>query len=663
MPSETTNVTASTAIPDWHERILTEALNWRKAHPDFTFSLRTTDVTTQERMKLGYWFPGSNRYLWFPPFRVNDPNNKTKTIGFVIAFGRDGRPRRTYLSIVFGSVKDPGVRSVHQELVARLGPFKQMGSADKYQRRYEAADPMTAFRDFLATDYPRIRAVIEEKGASSTFVVTEQDFRSMFDRIQEIRKGFTPGHNDGGKTPHQAPPSVAPARNLILYGPPGTGKTHWLREQLRAYTERPEHVDKDEWLRQQVSEFGWRPVIAAAMAQMDRPVRVPEIRDHPWIVAKTLERGRDAASVHPTIWGFLMEHTPEDVPTVKYASRRLPFIFTKSEESLWSLLEDWQEQDPESAKLHALLAAGPSSHRGADVRRYRVVTFHPSYSYEDFVRGIRPVASAETGETAFRVVDGVFKQICDEARKNPSKRYALFIDEINRANIAKVFGELITLLEPDKRAVYDETGKLVGGMTVQLPGSAGADVVEEPFGVPSNLDVYGTMNTADRSIALLDVALRRRFEFEEMLPNYSVLSSSVEGVDIGRLLLRVNDRLEYLLDRDHRIGHAYLIGVKSLEDLRRAFELQIIPLLQEYFFDDFARVAMVLTTPPGVPPFVRVERITQRSLFRASVDGSVPPDRVRYSLTRPEGWTAESFAGLYATPESGNEHSAEAGEQ
>jgi 5-methylcytosine-specific restriction protein B len=277
-----------------------------------------------------------------------------------------------------------------------------------------------------------------------------------------------------------------------------------------------------------------------------------------------------------------------------------------------------------------------------------VVTFHPSYSYEDFVRGIRPVADDETGETSFRTVDGVFKQICDEARNNPSKRYALFIDEINRANIAKVFGELITLLEPDKRARFSTEGKLIDGMVVQLPGGSGTEVAEEPFGVPVNLDVYGTMNTADRSIALLDVALRRRFEFEEVVPKYELLSRSVRGVQVDRLLRRINDRLEYLLDRDHRIGHAYLIGAKTLDDLRRAFRMQIIPLLQEYFFDDFSRVALVLATPPGVPPFLMPGRISQRSLFWTSLDGSVPAERTRYSVTEPATWTEASFAGLYS---------------
>ena len=325
--------------------------------------------------------------------------------------------------------------------------------------------------------------------------------------------------------------------------------------------------------------------------------------------------------------------------------RRAPFIFTKSDDSLWSLIPDWEEEDPEAAKLFRELRAGPSSDR-TEVQRYRVVTFHPSFTYEDFVRGIRPVVDQETGRSHFRMVDGVFKQICDEAKKSPNKRYALFIDEINRANISKVFGELITLLEPDKRAVYDDNGKLKSGMTVQLPGANGSDAAEEPFGVPANLDVYGTMNTADRSIALLDIALRRRFQFQEMEPRPELLKP-IGRIDVASVLRRINDRLEYLIDRDHRIGHAYLIKATNIDDLRRVFHNQIIPLLQEYFFDDFGRVALVLQST-GAQPFVMRERLLDRQLFGGTADSSVPAERFRFTVAPPEMWTEATFIGVYA---------------
>ena len=437
-------------------------------------------------------------------------------------------------------------------------------------------------------------------------------------------------------------------KNLILYGPPGTGKTYWLQQQYANYTDAPSEVDYDTWLQELLTNYGWRPVIAATLADLNRSARVPEIRDHPLVQAKAKQRGRTSASVHATLWGYLQEHTPETVETVKVSIRRPPYIFSKRESGEWELLSDWQEQDEESAELVRLLLAGPGGAKES-IRRYRVVTFHPSFSYEDFIRGIRPVMTAEDGTTQFRVVDGIFKQICDEARANPSKRYALFIDEINRANIAKVFGELITLIETDKRVVFDDEGRVTQGMLVQLPGGDGADVVEPPFGVPANLDIYGTMNTADRSIALLDVALRRRFEFQEMEPDYELINSNIGAAHIGNLLRRINDRLEYLLDRDHRIGHAYLMKATSLADLRRVFRVQIIPLLQEYFFDDLSRVAMVLASGQSAPPIIGRELLRHNDLFTGAPPQGVSGERAKYVVMPDESWTEDSFSGIYSS--------------
>jgi 5-methylcytosine-specific restriction protein B len=441
--------------------------------------------------------------------------------------------------------------------------------------------------------------------------------------------------------------AAAPPVNLILYGPPGTGKTHWLRQKMAEYTDAPSQVDPDTWLHETLAGYGWRAVIAATLADLNRPARVPEIRAHRWVQAKAKQRARAPAGVQATLWGYLQEHTPQSSTTVNITARRPPFVFDKREAGDWHLLPGWQEQDDEAAALWQTLKAGPRAASEA-IQRYKVVTFHPSFTYEDFVRGIRPVRTAEDGRTDFRLVDGKFKQICDEAHANPNRRYALFIDEINRANIAKVFGELITLIEVDKRAVFDSQGRLLAGMAVHLPGDEEADTVERPFGVPRNLDIYGTMNTADRSIALLDVALRRRFRFEEREPRHDLaaMGREVDGVHLGLLLRRLNERLEYLLDRDHRIGHAYLMHAQSLDDLRDVFERQIVPLMQEYFFDDFSRVALVLSTSGA--PFVAEQPVEFSSLFAGPRGDGVPVRRERFVVTPRIDWTADSFRGLYS---------------
>lgn len=249
-----------------------------------------------------------------------------------------------------------------------------------------------------------------------------------------------------------------------------------------------------------------------------------------------------------------------------------------------------------------------------DAENRFVITFHQSFSYEEFVEGLKPILDVDE-DIKYTIEQGVFRKACERAvqvagyanlkecindtfseRKNKFDQaisdkniVLLCIDEINRGNVVAIFGDLISLIEGRKRLGAFEREEMI----VTLPYS------KDKFGVPANLLIVSTMNTADRSIQLLDSAFRRRFKFKEFLPNYSVFNSDNVAVlpyknQARKILYRINARIRCLLDKDNQIGHSYLMHVESEEDIFNAMVSEIIPLLEEYFYNDIAKVRFVL---------------------------------------------------------------------
>ena len=361
------------------------------------------------------------------------------------------------------------------------------------------------------------------------------------------------------------------AENIIYYGPPGTGKTYFMQKQIEKYTDYQIN-DTDIVLAYTVKSEDWL-LAALIIMQNNNPMSASDIMN---------KIGTLSLRYTGTVSDVLETHSIKD--SALGLIRRQPRIFIEDSGKWYVDRLKLLEYDP-----HFIISYMKNS---TIEKRYDFVTFHQSFVYEDFIEGIRPSVDPTTKQLVYDPQPGVFKRICDKANAAPTKQFALFIDEINRGNISEIFGELISLIEVDKRK-----GQYCELETV-LPYS------KTTFCVPDNLNIIGTMNSADKSIATIDLALRRRFEFISFPCDYLSLENAIkvkgldahniDGIDVVKLLKVINRRIELLLGEDHVIGHAYFMKVNNANDIISVVTKKIIPLLEEYFFDDLQKVQMVL---------------------------------------------------------------------
>jgi hypothetical protein len=450
---------------------------------------------------------------------------------------------------------------------------------------YRYDNSRDSYRNVIPVEWAKQGEWIKDKGGPIV-QKTLTDITKYPDYVEDLKSLIGIGGGSGG-----GPKQSHFAFNTILYGPPGTGKTWALRNQyMPRFVEEAAAVSRQDFAAKLVETMSWWEVITMVMLDL-KSSKVRDIQSHPLMQAR-ISRANNR-NPKAAIWAHLQMHTKKECPLVNYTKRYEPLYFWKDEHSVWSIDEALaHEAVPELLeKLEKYRNFKPG--QGEKIERYAFTTFHQSYSYEDFVEGIKPVmvedgAMDEVPESlAYEIKPGIFKTMVNRALADPSHDYALIIDEINRGNVANIFGELITLIEEDKRMGKKEA------LSAVLPYS------RDSFVVPHNLYIIGAMNTADRSVEALDTALRRRFTFIAVPPRPDLIEQPDSlVVDLKLLLQTINARIEKLLDKDHAIGHSYFMGIaestEPFAELQRVFGTKVLPLLEEYFYGDPAKIGMVL---------------------------------------------------------------------
>lgn len=587
-------------IVEISEKLLSRLLEFKNNNQGFTFSLRQRDspqAKKVKRLEKGQWFQGSD-YIYLPLFRKGDSARKIKTIGFVI--GNNNNEPTNYIEISFkkGNFSDKEI-----EFYKELADFFKI-SLNKENYGYYYFKNVDKFLDenlefYLITFRNKALELLNKYELTDQYVISENEFQKNLKRITIIKDNnilkVIPTQQNMINDNTMNPISL----NQILYGPPGTGKTYnTINRALQIIENKSlEELESEERdaLKQRFDHYSNNGQIMfttfhQSMSYEDFIEGIkPEIE----------EDAEGGKTVIYEVKKGIFKQIVEEARKIRYQSEEYvqQYTFDNAWNKLIELVKDkiskktllkigsWEYGLSSKDSLKYSSVNSPSQYTFTITKQNILDSYHkkiarPSGAFQKDMNEI-----VEFMKTEFQLADYVEENEISNKIEQTPKPYVLIIDEINRGNVSQIFGELITLIEEDKRLGKDEA------LEVILPYS------KEKFGVPSNLHIIGTMNTADRSVEALDTALRRRFSFVEMMPEYEELNKiQFDDFHLGELMKTINSRIEALLDRDHTIGHSYFINIKphDTEALKEAFANKIIPLLQEYFYHDYEKLALIL---------------------------------------------------------------------
>lgn len=466
-------------------------------------------------------------------------------------------------------------------------------------------------------------------------------FRPEFIHYYLLNKDRLHGIGGGGEEAEtiQANPLSNQPLNQILYGPPGTGKTHNAINHALSIVK---GNDLAGMTRMQIKD------------EFDALISEGQIQFVTFHQSYSYEEFVEG--IKPSVNGGNVEYDIEDGIFKKLCLKAIEKKSFKNFDEIYKDFIDDVTEAGNSLELKSLKQGKPFTVKinsnGSCVAIPKTAIATEMTVTKKVIRNFIENGIVDDWKTyTTAIADYIVKtyKLQTEEEDNTSKNFVLIIDEINRGNISKIFGELITLIEDSKRIGAKEELRT----KLTYSGASG----DEMFGVPNNVYIVGTMNSADRSIALIDTALRRRFTFFEYTADSTLLSEDVEGINLQDLVRMMNSRIEFLLDKDHLLGHAYFINVATKNDLCSAFRNKVIPLLEEYFYGDYEKIQLVLGDNKefGKTPDNRIvipKSITeQRKMFGKEVDGF--EEKILYTINEKivtedySSITTEFFTSIY----------------